>query len=216
VSPTLSTRDGEGRRKAIRTAPTDPLTWNPFLGRHGCVRSLAIGKTATQQGTALQPHEWATPSLLRPAPELPAGNSTCHVSVKLRRRHPTSMLPAPTKSSPRRKRAHVLRPVPRVADRNRLIPEWLLGSCPPLENWLPVSPGAATRSATTSAENACAELRVTLRPLQPKLRTRVTPVPKPTAIPVAVPLTTCFRRWWLRVVVVTPCGLDCKLAGDRQ
>ena len=41
-----------------------------------------------------------------------------------------------------------------------------------------------TRSSTTSAENACAELRVTLRPLQPKLRPRVTPVPKPTAIPV--------------------------------
>lgn len=44
-----------------------------------------------------------------------------------------------------------------------------------------------TRSSTNSAENACAELRLTLRPIQPKLRPRVTFVPKPTAIPVPVP-----------------------------
>ena len=141
------TRDGEGRRKAIRTAPTDPLTWNPFLCGLGRVCDLAIGKSRHNRAPHCAPTNEATHLTggLRPScPRATRRAMSVWSFVSVPARHPTSMLHSPRKSTQRRGGAHMWRPVPRAADRNRLVPDWLRSRSLAPENWLHVSPGAAS------------------------------------------------------------------------
>ena len=75
------TRDGKGRRKAIRTAPPiHSLGTRPSKGWISG-RNLEMGGIAIRPTSRIPGHEWTIPDVLQPTSQLPVGNSTLHVAV---------------------------------------------------------------------------------------------------------------------------------------